>query len=279
MHGDKRQAQRIRTLEQLRNGKLQLIVATDVAARGIDVNGITHVINFDMPKFAEDYVHRIGRTGRAGQDGIAITFVTFNEKRELQKIEQYIGQPIVQSVIEGLEPKAKFSANSDKSKIKRRFGKNDNFAPRASSGRASSGRPASARTESGRAASSRPASDRGFAKKTDFNRDFSDRAYSGRSDANRADAGRKTSERKGFAATGQTSSARGFAGARSADGQNSVGRNKSDKFAQREPYYAAKKTEGTQGRRFDKAPRATETRPVKSSKPKLSIKTRKVASY
>lgn len=117
MHGDKRQAQRIRTLEQLRNGKLQLIVATDVAARGIDVNSITHVINFDLPKFAEDYVHRIGRTGRAGQSGIAITFVTANEKRHLQKVEQYIGKTIARSVVEGLEPKAKFSdANTGKRK-------------------------------------------------------------------------------------------------------------------------------------------------------------------
>jgi superfamily II DNA/RNA helicase len=88
----------------MRRGKIRLLVATDVAARGLDVTGITHVINYDLPKNAEDYVHRIGRTGRAGASGIAISFVSFRELDELRRIERYIGQSLPQLVIAGLEP-------------------------------------------------------------------------------------------------------------------------------------------------------------------------------
>ncbi len=94
LHGDLRQNVRTRTLEQLRRGKIQFLVATDVAARGIDVSDITHVINYDLPRFCEDYVHRIGRTGRAGKDGTAISFVLPSESRNLNSIERYIGQRI-----------------------------------------------------------------------------------------------------------------------------------------------------------------------------------------
>ncbi len=69
LHGDMTQGARNRTLTKLRHGDVKVLVATDVAARGIDVQGISHVINYDLPKFAEDYVHRIGRTGRAGNTG------------------------------------------------------------------------------------------------------------------------------------------------------------------------------------------------------------------
>lgn len=94
LHGDLRQNVRNRTLDQLRKGKIQFLVATDVAARGIDVIDITHVINYDLPKFCEDYVHRIGRTGRAGKTGVAISFVLPTDVRHLQRIEKYIGQHI-----------------------------------------------------------------------------------------------------------------------------------------------------------------------------------------
>jgi superfamily II DNA/RNA helicase len=79
-------------------------VATDVAARGLDVSGISHVINFDLPKCAEDYIHRIGRTGRAGASGIAISFASLNDLAYLQRIERLIGQSLPQHVIPGLEP-------------------------------------------------------------------------------------------------------------------------------------------------------------------------------
>lgn len=92
LHGDLKQNVRNRTIEKLRRGKVQYLVATDVAARGIDISDITHVINYDMPRFCEDYVHRIGRTGRAGKTGIAISFVLSTDTRHLQRIERYIGQ-------------------------------------------------------------------------------------------------------------------------------------------------------------------------------------------
>jgi len=104
LHGDMNQNARNRTIMKMRNGKIRLLVATDVAARGLDVNGITHVINYDLPKNAEDYVHRIGRTGRAGATGIAISFASGKEVDSLRSIERYIGQSIPQQVIAGLEP-------------------------------------------------------------------------------------------------------------------------------------------------------------------------------
>ena len=91
LHGDLKQNVRNRTIDQLRNGKIQFLVATDVAARGIDINDVTHVINYDLPKFCEDYVHRIGRTGRAGKSGVAISFVLPTDLRNVQRIERFIG--------------------------------------------------------------------------------------------------------------------------------------------------------------------------------------------
>jgi superfamily II DNA/RNA helicase len=107
LHGDMNQRERNRTLLNLRKGNVRVLVATDVAARGIDVSGISHVINFDLPKFAEDYVHRIGRTGRGGASGIAVSFASNRDAVNLKKIERYTGQAIQPHTIEGLEPKFK----------------------------------------------------------------------------------------------------------------------------------------------------------------------------
>lgn len=104
LHGDMSQGLRNRTIHDMKRGRVKLLVATDVAARGLDVNGISHVINFDLPRFSEDYVHRIGRTGRAGATGTAISFVSLNELNYLARIERYIGQSLTRSVITGLEP-------------------------------------------------------------------------------------------------------------------------------------------------------------------------------
>jgi superfamily II DNA/RNA helicase len=104
LHGDMRQGARNKTITKMKRGGVRLLVATDVAARGLDVNGVSHVINFDLPKFAEDYVHRIGRTGRAGASGIAITFANANEAGYLQKIEHFTGRALDEEVIAGLEP-------------------------------------------------------------------------------------------------------------------------------------------------------------------------------
>ncbi len=94
MHGDMTQAQREQTIRRLRAGQVEIVVATDVAARGLDVEHITHVINYDVPHDSESYVHRIGRTGRAGRTGTAIMFVTPRETRLLKLIERFTGQRI-----------------------------------------------------------------------------------------------------------------------------------------------------------------------------------------
>ncbi|MBL8523052.1 MAG: DEAD/DEAH box helicase [Betaproteobacteria bacterium] len=105
LHGDMKQGARNRTLQALRRGGLKVLVATDVAARGIDVQGISHVINYDLPRQAEDYVHRIGRTGRAGKNGIAISLANVREHFQVKIIERFTSQAIPVTTIEGLEPK------------------------------------------------------------------------------------------------------------------------------------------------------------------------------
>ena len=104
LHGDMNQGMRNRTLRELREGRTKVLVATDVAARGIDVPGISHVINFDLPKQVEDYVHRIGRTGRAGREGVAVSLAMHAERHRVRLIERYTDQPIAVGVIPGLEP-------------------------------------------------------------------------------------------------------------------------------------------------------------------------------
>ena len=109
LHGALSQGLRNRRLMALRQGQVQILVATDVAARGIDVPTITHVFNFGLPMKAEDYTHRIGRTGRAGRDGIAVTFAEFRDRRKIFDIEGYSRQTFKADVIVGLEPQARFT--------------------------------------------------------------------------------------------------------------------------------------------------------------------------
>ncbi|MGB7815638.1 MAG: DEAD/DEAH box helicase [Methylotenera sp.] len=116
LHGDMTQGARNRTLTKLRHGDVKVLVATDVAARGIDVQGISHVINYDLPKFAEDYVHRIGRTGRANNTGIAISFASNMDRHILRKIEQFTGHRMEPVVVEGFEPKRAFKADGPSGK-------------------------------------------------------------------------------------------------------------------------------------------------------------------
>ena len=104
LHGDMSQNKRKRTVENMRCGKFRVLVATDVAARGLDIRGITHVINFDMPMVAEDYIHRIGRTGRAGDKGNAISLIGPGDWDKLFSIERLTGKKIKRELIEGLEP-------------------------------------------------------------------------------------------------------------------------------------------------------------------------------
>jgi ATP-dependent RNA helicase DeaD len=103
INGDVAQVQRERTVEQLKSGKLDILVATDVAARGLDVERISHVVNYDIPIDTESYVHRIGRTGRAGRSGAAISFVTPRERRLLDAIEKATRQPLTQMQLPTVE--------------------------------------------------------------------------------------------------------------------------------------------------------------------------------
>ena len=114
LHGDMHQGARNRTLDSLRRGNVRILVATDVAARGIDVPAITHVFNYDLPKFPEDYVHRIGRTGRAGRNGVAVSLVNHAEGMNVKRIERFTKQLIPVNVIEGFEPKKTASRPSNK---------------------------------------------------------------------------------------------------------------------------------------------------------------------
>jgi len=104
-HGDMNQRQRARTIAAMRKGAIRILVATDVAARGIDIPTISHVINFDLPMSAEDYVHRIGRTGRAGASGVALSFAAHRDLRTVAQIERFTGKRMTPTTIPGMEPK------------------------------------------------------------------------------------------------------------------------------------------------------------------------------
>ncbi|MBR0678105.1 DEAD/DEAH box helicase, partial [Roseomonas alkaliterrae] len=104
LHGDMDQSTRFATLNAFKAGELQLLVCSDVAARGIDIGGLSHVFNFDVPFRDEDYVHRIGRTGRAGREGHAYTIATADDAKNVAAIEKLTGKPIPRMVVEGLDP-------------------------------------------------------------------------------------------------------------------------------------------------------------------------------
>jgi superfamily II DNA/RNA helicase len=116
LHGDMSQKERTRNMQKLRNGQVQLLVSTDVAARGIDVNTITHVFNFDLPHTADDYWHRIGRTGRAGQSGEAHSFMSFRDKELVKQLESKSGEKFVFSTVPGMEPTKKLNDSGSRPK-------------------------------------------------------------------------------------------------------------------------------------------------------------------
>jgi ATP-dependent RNA helicase RhlE len=142
IHGNKSQGQRNRVLTDFRQGRIRTLIATDIAARGIDVDGISHVFNFDLPDVAETYVHRIGRTARAGREGCAITLCSNDEMPLLRAIERLIRQPI--AVVEGHEPTK--SAESRDREPSRPSAKR---APRKGGGRRRGGQSRRAPTERG----------------------------------------------------------------------------------------------------------------------------------
>ncbi|WP_067223649.1 DEAD/DEAH box helicase [Marinomonas gallaica] len=118
VHGDKSQGARDRGLEEFKTGQVRVLVATDVAARGLDIEQLQYVINYELPYNAEDYIHRIGRTGRAGQDGLAISLVSSKEKYLLTDIEKLTGETFVPQWLEGFEPNPMVQEEAASSKRK-----------------------------------------------------------------------------------------------------------------------------------------------------------------
>jgi len=111
-HSNRLQNQRLRALKDFKEGAVRVLVATDIAARGIDVDGISHVVNCDFPVHPEDYIHRIGRTDRANAIGDAISFVTPEDHGELRALERFIGRGIVRKKAEGFTPNSEMKKGS-----------------------------------------------------------------------------------------------------------------------------------------------------------------------
>ena len=120
LHSNRSQNQRLRALKDFKSGVVTVLVATDIAARGIDVDGISHVINYDFPMHVEDYIHRIGRTGRANAIGDAISFVTPEDQGELRALERFIGRGIVRKRAEGFNYSASGPAHTEPSRPEQR---------------------------------------------------------------------------------------------------------------------------------------------------------------
>ena len=120
LHSNRSQSQRLRALKEFKSGEVRVLVATDIAARGIDVTGISHVVNYDFPMHSEDYVHRIGRTGRANAVGDAISFITPEDHGPLRSLERFIGRGIVRKRAEGFDYNASAPARTDDERGERR---------------------------------------------------------------------------------------------------------------------------------------------------------------
>ena len=114
IHGNKSQGARTRALAEFKTGKVRVLVATDIAARGLDINQLPHVVNFELPNVAEDYVHRIGRTGRAGCEGEAMSLVCVDEAKLLKDIVRLLKSDIPVEVIAGFEPDPSINVEPDK---------------------------------------------------------------------------------------------------------------------------------------------------------------------
>ena len=129
LHGDLSQAQRDRVMRRFRSGQAEILIATDVAARGLDIKGVSHVVNFDIPESPEAYVHRIGRTGRAGQEGIAITLITPRESRWLRQIERIVRSTIEMKRLPTLADVAAKRRELMLDQLRESLGDEDGFAP------------------------------------------------------------------------------------------------------------------------------------------------------
>ncbi|MET0002713.1 MAG: DEAD/DEAH box helicase [Candidatus Thiodiazotropha sp.] len=130
IHGNKSQGARTRALAGFKNGEIRVLVATDIAARGLDIDQLPHVVNYELPNVPEDYVHRIGRTGRAGNEGEAISLVCLDEHKLLKDIERLLKQKIPEIVVEGYEPDPNIKAEP----IQKRGNGNDRIQNRKPNG-------------------------------------------------------------------------------------------------------------------------------------------------
>ena len=158
LHGDRSQGQRERALRDFKNGRVRVLVATDIASRGIDVDDITHVINFDVPRAAEDYVHRIGRTGRLDATGEAITLVSPEEAKEFSAIEAVMGTKVPRKTLAGFDPRDHRAADAPHRESGEVRGRRSSSGSRGSDRHGASDRGGSDRHASERSGSSRPAS-------------------------------------------------------------------------------------------------------------------------
>jgi superfamily II DNA/RNA helicase len=178
LHGDMDQFSRTDTLKSFKDGNVKYLVCSDVAARGLDVAGMSHVFNFDVPTNAEDYVHRIGRTGRAGKSGCAITLATTEDGKYVAAIERMTGGPIPRRSVDGVV-EANIDTSDDGKHRRRRGGRNSQSEGRGSERKASQGSERSDRKER----TERPA------------RKESERKESGQKEARQEKTGRKEAAR------------------------------------------------------------------------------------
>ena len=130
IHGNKSQGTRNRTLREFKTGRLRVLVATDIIARGLDIDQLPYVVNYDLPYVPEDYIHRIGRTGRAGNKGMAVSLVSMDEQKLLDDIEKLLKQKIPKEILEGYEPNFDvFLGQKNKSKHRQRYFKKRKGSP------------------------------------------------------------------------------------------------------------------------------------------------------
>ncbi|MFD1556410.1 DEAD/DEAH box helicase [Paraburkholderia silviterrae] len=238
LHGDLPQGARNRTIRALRERRVRVLVATDVAARGIDIPGITHVFNYDLPKFAEDYVHRIGRTGRAGRSGTAVSLVHHAEQGALKRIERFVRSPLPVNVIEGFEPRKAPPANrgfggrgrpGGGNGGGRRFGGNGNGKPGGYGNRGGNG---GERSFGDRPQGDRPQGERSFGDRS--NGDRNGNSWGNRSEGSRGGYGASRGEGNGNGnSRGGYSQPRGEGFGRSREG------------------YSARRNDGPRGARRD----------------------------
>jgi ATP-dependent RNA helicase RhlE len=189
IHSNRTQSQRLQALDGFKKGKFYVMVATDIAARGIDVSGISHVINYDVPTYCEDYIHRIGRTGRAEAIGDAITFVAPEEMKYLKKIEKYIGKKFKMEKYEDFDysafdhPEITPHNKPHPSKRRNKYKKDDRSErPKRQTG----GRPKSDRNEERGGKPRRKTSGRPGEKRTESNTSRPKRKTSGRPGGNKS---------------------------------------------------------------------------------------------